>query len=208
MKISVIAANGRVGRLVVADALAAGDDVTAIVRHENQTKATKVIMKDLFDLTTDDLQEFDVVIDAFGVWQQDQLRQHETSLKHLTAILAGTDVRLLVVGGAGSLVVDPQTKQRLMDTPDFPDEIKPLATAMGKAFDNLKKVADVRWTYISPAANFKVDGPQKGHYEIAGDQFTTDENGVSEISYADYAQAVVDEAHQDKHERMRISVRW
>ncbi len=34
--------------------------------------------------------------------------QHSTSLKHLCDILSGTDTRLLVVGGAGSLYVNPE----------------------------------------------------------------------------------------------------
>lgn len=208
MKIGVVAANGRVGRKVVTDAIQAGDEVTAIVRHENQTNAQKVLMKDLFDLTLDDVKKFDVIVDAFGVWEPAQLVKHQTSLAHLTKILAETNIRLIVVGGAGSLYVDPEKKTQLMDTPDFPDEFKPLASSMAKAFQELKKVDDVRWTYISPAADFQADGPLKGHYQIAGDEFTTDENGVSAISYADYAQALVDEIHNDQYEQQRISVRW
>lgn len=208
MKIGVIAANGRVGRHVVEDAVKAGDDVTAIVRHENQTNAQKVLMKDLFDLTLDDIKDLDVIVDAFGVWEPSELVKHQTSLAHLTKILAGTSIRLVVVGGAGSLYVDSEKKTHLMDTPDFPDEFKPLANAMGKAFQTLKKVNNVRWTYISPAADFQANGPQKGKYQIAGDELTTDENGVSAISYADYAQALVDEIHNDKYEQQRISVRW
>lgn len=108
MKIGVVAANGRVGRKVVTDAIQAGDEVTAIVRHENQTNAQKVLMKDLFDLTLDDVKKFDVIVDAFGVWEPAQLVKHQTSLAHLTKILAGTNIRLIVVGGAGSLYVDPE----------------------------------------------------------------------------------------------------
>lgn len=208
MKIGVIAANGRVGRHVVKDAVQAGDDVTAIVRHENQTNAQKVLMKDLFDLTSNDVKDFDVIVDAFGVWEPSELVKHQTSLAHLIKILAGTNIRLIVVGGAGGLYVDSEKKIQLMDTPDFPDEFKPLANAMGKAFQALKKVNNVCWTYISPAADFQADGPQKGSYQIAGDELTTDENGVSAISYADYAQALVDEIHNDKYEQQRISVRW
>lgn len=208
MKIGVIAANGRVGQRVVEDAIQAGDEVTAIVRHENQTNAQKVLMKDLFDLALNDIKDFDVIVDAFGVWKPSELVKHQTSLAHLTKILTGTNIRLIVVGGAGSLYVDSEKKIQLMDTPDFPDEFKPVANAMGKAFQTLKKINNVRWTYINPTADFQANGLQKGSYQIAGDEFTTDENGVSAISYADYAQALVDEIHNDKYEQQRISVRW
>ena len=65
MKIAVICANGRAGKLIVKEAVDRGLDVTAVVREENQTVAQKVVKKDLFDLTSDDLKGFDVVIDAF-----------------------------------------------------------------------------------------------------------------------------------------------
>ena len=55
MKIAVICANGKEGKLIVEEAITKGADVTAVVRGENQSKATKVIQKDLFDLTVTDL---------------------------------------------------------------------------------------------------------------------------------------------------------
>ena len=107
MKLAVVCANGKAGRLIVKEALDRGLDVTAVVRGENRSQAAQVIQKDLFDLTADDLKGFDVVIDAFGAWTEDTLPLHSTSLKHLCDILSGTDTRLLVVGGAGSLYVNP-----------------------------------------------------------------------------------------------------
>ncbi len=108
MKLAVVCANGKAGKLIVKEAVSRGLDVTAVVREENQTAAQKVLKKDLFDLTAADLAGFDVVIDAFGAWTEDTLPQHSTSLKHLCDILSGTDTRLLVVGGAGSLYVNPE----------------------------------------------------------------------------------------------------
>lgn len=49
-------------------ALSRGHDVTAIVRDKNKSDAQKVLAKDLYDLTYQDLQNFDVIIDAFGTW--------------------------------------------------------------------------------------------------------------------------------------------
>ena len=60
MKIAVICANGKAGKLIVKEAAERGLDVTAVVRGENHTVATQVIKKDLFDLTTSDLEDFDV----------------------------------------------------------------------------------------------------------------------------------------------------
>ena len=83
MKIAVVCANGKAGKLIVKEAVDRGLDVTAIVRGENHTAAKHVLKKDLFDLMAADLEEFDVVIDAFGTWAEETLPQHSTSLKHL-----------------------------------------------------------------------------------------------------------------------------
>ena len=206
MKIAVVAANGKAGRLIVKEAVDRGLDVTAVVREEDQTEADKVIRKDLFDLTAEDLKGFDVVIDAFGAWTEDKLSQHSTSLKHLADILSGTETRLLVVGGAGSLYVNPEHTLQVSDGPDFPDVFKPLAAAMAKALSELRNRKDVRWTYISPAGDFQADGERTGHYILGGEELTLNERGESVISYADYAIAMIDEAVKGNHIGQRISV--
>lgn len=206
MKIAVVCANGKAGKLIVREAAERGLDVTAVVRGENRTSAEKVILKDLYDLTAEDLAGFDVVVDAFGAWTEETLPQHSTSLKHLCDILSGTDTRLLIVGGAGSLYVDPEHTVCVADGPDFPDAFKPLAAAMAKALGELRERKDVNWTYISPAGDFQADGERTGAYILGGEELTLNERGESVISYADYAIAVVDEAVNGKHFRERISV--
>ncbi len=188
------------------EAVDRGLDVTAVVREENQTAAQKVLKKDLFDLTAADLKPFDAVIDAFGAWTEDTLPQHSTSLKHLCDILSGTNIRLLVVGGAGSLYVNPEHTVCVADGPDFPDIFKPLAAAMAKALSELRKRADVKWTYISPAGDFRADGERTGKYILGGEELTLNSKGESVISYADYAIAMVDETVKGCNIQKRISV--
>lgn len=206
MKIAVICANGKAGKLIVKEAVNRGLDVTAVVRGENQTAAQKVLQKDLFDLTAEDLKDFDVVIDAFGAWTEETLPQHSTSLAHLCDTLSGSGTRLLVVGGAGSLYVDKEHTAVLSDGPDFPAEYLPLAKAQGKALEELRKRTDVTWTFISPAADFRADGERTGKYILGGEELTLNAKGESVISYADYAIAMVDEAVNGSHIRQRISV--
>ena len=162
MKLAVIGANGKAGKLIVKEAVNRGLDVTAVVRGDNTTVAQEVLKKDLFDLTAADLKGFDVVIDAFGAWTEETLPQHSTSLKHLCDILSGTDTRLIVVGGAGSLYVNPEHTVCVADGPDFPDVFKPLAAAMAKALGELRARRDVKWSYISPAGDFRADGARTG----------------------------------------------
>ena len=206
MKTAVVCANGKAGQLIVKEALERGIDVTAVVRGENKTAAEKVLKKDLFDLTREDLDGFDAVVDAFGAWTPETLPQHSTSLKHLCDILSGTDIRLIVVGGAGSLYVDPEHTATVSEGPDFPDAFKPLASAMANALGELRERDDVKWTYISPAADFRADGEKTGKVTWGGEELTLNSKSESVISYADYAKALVDELVNGSHIRQRISV--
>lgn len=206
MKIAVVCANGKAGKLIVEEAMNRGMDVTAVVRGENKSAAKEVIIKDLFDLTAEDLAGFDVVVDAFGAWAPEVLPQHSTSLAHLCDILSGTDTRLVVVGGAGSLYVNPEHTAQVKDGADFPAEFKPLAEAQGKALEELRKRDDVRWTFVSPAGDFQADGERTGEYILAGEELTLNDRDESIISYADYAIAMVDEIESGNHIQQRISV--
>ena len=206
MKIAVVCANGKAGQLITKEALERGLDVTAIVREENRSAAKQVILKDILDLQAADLAGFDVVVDAFGAWTEDTLPLHSTSLKTLCDALSGTDTRLLVVGGAGSLYVNPEHTLCVADGPDFPELFKPLAAAMAKALGELRKRTDVRWTYLSPAGDFQAEGERSGEYLLGGEELLLNDRGESIISYADYAIALVDEIVSGNHIHERISV--
>lgn len=206
LKIAVICANGRAGKLITNEAVSRGLDVTAIARDENQTNAQKFILKDLFELTKDDLKNFNIIIDAFGTWTEDTLHLHSESLKYLCDLLSNSDKRLLVVGGAGSLYVNPDKSMQLYQTPDFPEIYIPLAKAQADELDELRKRNDVKWTFVSPAADFRPEGERTGKYILNGEILTLNSKGESVISFADYAIAMIDEAVSGNHIQQRISV--
>lgn len=208
MKIAIIGASGKQGSCLLKEALDRGHDVTAIVRDAKKitTQNVKIIEKDILDLTYDDVKDNDVLIDAFGTWDPEKMNMHQTTLKHLSDILADTPIRLLVVGGAGSLYTDASHQMKVMDTPDFPEGWKPVASNMGAAYDALKARDDVRWTYLSPSANFVADGKRTGKYHLGGDELLVNDEGESIVSYADYAIAMIDEAEQNKHPKERFTV--
>ncbi len=206
MKIAVVCANGKAGQLIVKEAVDRGLDVTAFVRGENKSAAQNVIVKDLFDLNSADLAGFDAVVDAFGAWTPETLPQHSTSLAHLCDVLSGTDTRLLVVGGAGSLYLNAEHTVCVSDGADFPEVFKPLASAMAKALGELRQRNDVKWTYISPAGDFQADGERTGKYLLGGEELILSSSGESVISYADYAIAMIDEVVNGDHIKQRIGV--
>ena len=207
-KVALVCAAGKQGTCLVNEAVSRGYDVTGFVRGEDKVAnpKAKTIVKDLFDLTREDLAGFDVVIDAFGAWTSETLPLHRTSLKHLCDILSGTDVRLLVVGGAGSLYVNPEHTVQVKDLESFPDMFKPLANMQGAALDDLRKRNDVKWTFLSPAGDFVADGERTGKYLPGGEEYFVNDKGESRISYADYAIAMIDEIENANNIQKRFSV--
>ena len=208
MKIGIISATGKAGSLITQEAMTRQHDVTAIVR--DKTKLTidmEVLEKNLFDLTTEDVATFDVIVNAFNA-PGDKPELHVTSVKHLASILENTNTRLVMVGGAGSLFTNADHTEQLKDGADFPEAYKPTAIAMSEALDNLRLETTFDWLYISPAAFFNPEGDKTGHYVVAGEEFTTKEKGESVISYLDYATALLDQIETNKDNHIRISVRY
>ena len=206
MKIAVAAANGKAGKLIVKEAVDRGMDVTAVVRGENKTEAQSALIKDAMELASEDLAGFDAVVDAVGAWTADTVHAVPDTAKHLADVLKGTDVRLLVVGGAGSLFVNPEHTQTVVDVVPFPDEVMPVLNAHAEALDALRGYDDVKWTYVSPAIDFQADGERTGKYQLCGEELVNNAAGDSAVSYADYAIAMVDEIESGDHVHQRISV--
>ncbi|AKO92075.1 NAD(P)-dependent oxidoreductase [Priestia filamentosa] len=207
MRIGIIGASGKAGNLILKEAVDRDHEVTAIVRNAGkiENKEVDVLEKNIFDLKKEDLQKFNVVVNAFNAPHGEE-QQHIEAGRVLIEALKGTDTRVLVVGGAGSLYVDKEEKTRLFDTPDFPEAYLPTATNMGKSLEEFKKTEDVKWTHLSPAAFFDPAGKRTGEYKTGGEQLILNNKGESYISYEDYAIAVVDEIENPKHIKQRFSV--
>lgn len=210
MKIAIIGATGKEGTCLMNEALRRGHDVTAIVRDRRRLAAVEglsgVVEKDLFKLQRADLLGFDAVLDAFGTWEPETLFLHEKSVRHLGELLAGTGIRLLVVGGAGSLYVDETRTLMLADSPDFPEAFRPLARACREAYRALASCSDVVWTYLCPPADFDPAGERTGAYRAGSDVLLTNDNNESSMSYADYAIAMIDEVEDGAHLRQLFTV--
>ena len=193
MKIAIIGANGKTGVNLVNEALRQGYDVTAIVRNkEYKNDDVKVVYKDIFELTKADLAGFDAVISAFGAFTDATFPLYKKVAVHLANLLSGSSTRLLVVGGAGTLLVDDKGTMA-MDTPGFPPEYMGVARAAAESFFELKTKSDVLWTYVSPAGDYDADGARTGKYVLGNDHVILNSQNESYISYADLAIAIIDE---------------
>ena len=205
MKIGLIGATGNAGSLILEEALRRNLDVTAIVRSKNKlTVDVPVIEKAIETLQKEDIEAFDVLINAFNAPKaEDHL--HEVRGKQLIDLVTGTNTRLIVVGGAGSLFVNPEKTMCFMDLPIVPDFVKPAARSSAKNLEDLR-ASSINWTYISPSAMFDPTGTRTGTYTIGEDTLLTNSTNESYISMAGYAIALIDEVGTPAHMNKRFTV--
>lgn len=207
MKIAVIGASGKAGSEIVKEALSRGHEVTAIVRDAAKAadSGAAVLERDVLALTADDLRGFEAVVNAFGAPFGQEHLHVEAGNVLIGALRDNPGTRLIVVGGAGSLFVDEAKTMKVVDTPGFPDFVKPTALNQGKNLEILQGTEGLNWTFVSPSANFAV-GTRTGSYTKGKDNLLVNSKGESYVSYADFAIAIVDEIEQPKHMRERFTV--
>lgn len=194
MRIAVYGATGMIGSRVVAEAKARGHEVTGISRSGGEVRGdagdsgfTKRIAADA-----------DVVVSAIGPSRTGgDRREYLAQLRTLADTLG--DARVIVVGGAGSLLVADGV--RLVDVPEFPDEYKEEALVAAEALEYFRGLGEgVDWTFFSPPPMI-VPGERTGTYRVG-----TDSPAGDSVSAEDYAVALIDEIERPAFRRARFTV--
>jgi uncharacterized protein len=198
MRIAIYGASGMVGSRVAAEAVRRGHEVTGVTRSGGVLPAgVRAVRGDAGDVATAKAVAgaADAVVSAIGPSRTGADHQLYLDALQVLADHAGT-ARLLVVGGAGSLLVDGV---RLVDTPGFPEAYKPEALTAARALE-LVRGLDVGWTFLSPAPVIE-PGERTGSYRSGLD------SPVGEsISAEDFAVALIDELERPAHRRQRFTV--
>ena len=193
MKLAVIGANGKAGRLIVQEAIDRGHEVTAIVRDRNKLDVNvRILEKDIQSLKSEDLKDFDVLINAMGAGTQDPIIYQDATKHMIDVLLDLPKLRYLVVGGAGSLFTDATMAYALYETEQFPKAIYPTAMNMAKALELLRD-SQIKWTFFSPAIQFDPKGRRTGTYQLGSEWVILNQAQESYISYPDYVIALLDE---------------
>ena len=205
MNILVIGANGNAGRRIVEKALKAGHQVTGVVRREGAIEGIPTIIKDALQLTKQELTQFDVVVNATSAFTPDTYHLPADLTLLLVKALANTNTRLIAIGGAGSLYVDEDHTVQLNDTSEFPKEFLARSKTHGKSDDILRKFSNVDWTMFTPPPILDAEGPESNDYVLGNENVILNKEGKPYISYATFAQILVDEINNHKFGRQRFT---
>ncbi|KPC62550.1 NAD(P)-dependent oxidoreductase [Streptomyces chattanoogensis] len=233
MHIGVIGATGTIGSRVVTEALDRGHRVTAFSRdvarpraeerRENVTWASV----DALDPATIAavLPGLDVLISGFqpGNAAKDFSDTVARSIADptvyataaralLTALASHPRTRLIVIGGAGSLEIEPgvvraDSDELLHESLDQLGLPRDYAAAVRGHRDalNVLRTSNRLWTYFSPAEEI-APGERTGRFRIGGDQPVLDADGRSRISAEDAAVALIDEAELPRFVQRRFTI--
>ena len=200
MKVALIGASGQAGSRILAELSRRHHQVSAFARHPDKIAALPGVTAKAVDANDQTalaaaLKGHDAVVSSvhFTASDPDVL---------IGAVRAAGVKRYFVVGGAGSLEVAPGVK--LIDTPQFPALYKQEAAAGAAFLEKLKRVDELEWTFLSPAAMF-IPGERTGKFRLGRDQLLSNEAGSS-ISFEDFAIAAVDELETPKHVKQRFTI--
>ena len=210
VKVVLFGANGRIGQLIMKEALDRGYQVTAVVRDQTrmteQYENLRVVEGNVMNIdeVASICEGHQAIISAVGT----TLGAEEELAVVAHSIVEGAKrsgiSRLVIVGEAGSLEV--ASGMKWMDTDEYPIESKPLAIAHAKAYE-IYSESDLDWTYCSPPAQI-IDGRRTGQFRIGTDKLILDESDRSTISAEDYAAAIIDEVEDPYFLRARFTVAY
>lgn len=211
-RITVLGGTGYAGAAIVAEAARRGHQVTSVSRTAPTDPVAGVdyVTGSALDAAVLDqvVPGRDVVISALSP-RGDMAGKVEDVLREVTRRVEGTPTRVAHVGGASSLLTEPGGP-RLWDVTHehIPADVKPEVVTGLNILDELRSTPEsVDWFYVSPPEKFGSweATPVKGTYRLGGDVLLRDEDGVSTISAADLALAILDEIEKPAHRRKRFT---
>jgi putative NADH-flavin reductase len=205
MKVVLYGATGNSGSRILKELTSRGHEVTAVARDTAKVPAEVKSQQD--DLSSVDtiasiIAGADVVVSAYSPPQDNTDALLGVTERQIAAVQKAGPVRLIVVGGAGSLEVAPGVS--LLASGHLPEAWVPIATSHGKA-KKLLEASAIDWTYFSPAAYFE-PGERTGKFRLGTKELIANDKRESRISMEDYAIALVDEIESPKHVRASFSI--
>lgn len=205
MEIVLYGATGKAGSRILKELLLRGHKVVAVARDvHNLPAGVEGREDDLSDINkiASIIRGADALVSAYAPPANDTDQLVAVTEREIAAVERAGNVRLVVVGGAGSLEVAPGVT--LLESGHLPPEWRAIARAHEKSLKVLQ-ASSINWTYMSPAGFFE-PGERTGKFRLGTNELVVNDKGESRISMEDYAIALVDELEKPEHERARFTV--
>jgi putative NADH-flavin reductase len=214
VRISVLGGTGYAGEAIVAEAVGRGHDVTALSRNvpadpiPGVTYLTGTAAESLDRIIAESAP--DILVGALSA-KGSTLGTLVQTYRDAGGICADLGVRMIVIGGFGSLRMAPGEPRVITGIDDL--DVPPARVAEGKEMEDVREAlatqapADLDWLFVCPAAVFGsyTDlGPARGIYRTSDDIALFDPDGNSAIEAADLALAVIDQIEKPSHHRTQI----
>jgi len=215
MKIALIGATGFVGSNILNELANRNHEITAIARNSKATELPNVtfVKTDIFNVVelSEVVKNHDVVVSAYNPgWTNPNIYDDfiAGSKAILEAVKKSGVTRFITIGGAGSLFVAPNLQA--VDTPDFPKEIYPGASAARDFLNLIKEEKELDWAFFSPAFEMHqgITIGRTGKYRLGLENPVFDENQRSILSGEDLAVVIADEVEHPKHHQIRFTAAY
>lgn len=215
VSIIIVGGTGYAGNAIAREAAQRGHEVVSYSRNlpaeTDRAAGVRYETGSVLDAATREnaLAHGDVIVSALS--PRGELDGHIVDVDLAVAKLADANgLRLGVVGGFSSLRTEAGAP-RMAETDQLPPEFAGEARQMNDVLVGLASTPEsLDWFFISPAMQFGsyVPGERLGSYRVGGDVAMFDADGVSAISGADFAIAVVDEIEKPVHHRAHFGVAY
>jgi len=211
MKIGIIGATGMAGQDIFKEAVKRGHEVTALIRNEAKAKELlgsniKTLVKDAFELTEEDLKDFDVIVNCFSTAPPKAYLHIDLTAKLISFFREREKPRLFFILGAGSLHTGEDKHLCVEDIKNIPDSASWINIPIQqlKQLRFLQEVDNVNWVGVSPSFMF-VPGPDKG-VQLGKDELLYCADGESHTTSGTMATAILNEIESPKHIQERFTV--
>lgn len=215
-RIALLGAAGRIGSEIREEALRRGHHVTALVRSAGRIEPAPgldVAVVDAYDGASiaGAAAGHDAFISAFSPdpaepfeGKPDRLRQSHSAI--LDGVRQAGVKRVILVGGVGSLWA--QEGVLVVDSEEYGATNRGPTLANLDILNTLKSDGnDLDWTYVSPPRRIEA-GERTGIFRLGDDHLLRDADGVSRISRADFAIALLDALEKDAFVQKRFTVAY
>ncbi|MEZ4826379.1 MAG: SDR family oxidoreductase [Bacteroidia bacterium] len=207
MKILVIGATGRAGRLLVEYSLEKGYEVTAFgrnmddypVSHPNLSLITGDVMYP--SLIDAGVAGHDIVLSVIGIRQfRGPITLLSTGIKNIIGVMERRGVkRLITITGAG--ILQENEDLLIMENLSFPPNLQNISLDHQRVYEALR-TSHLDWTLVAPA--FMHNGERTGKYVVKADYYPS--KTQNQVSVEDVADFITREMEENKFLKKRVGI--